>query len=223
MDRLNASIANIPLPDRLRRLPISDKGFPVPWFVQWIDGKPDFRVMDADKWARAVRLDLCWLCGQTLGRFKCFVAGPMCAINRTSAEPPSHRDCAEYALRACPFLTKPKMRRNEQDLPADHVEPGGIMLERNPGCSLLWITHDYRVFKTGGGPLIKMGDPVELVAYAEGRRATQDELNASITSGLPLLAKEAAYDGEAGVRALADAVERANALFKAKLTFEMRP
>jgi len=220
MRPLNASIADIPMPARMRRLPISDKGFPVPWFVEWVNGAPDFRVMSADKWARAVRVDLCWLCGQTLGRFKVFTAGPMCAVNRTSAEPPSHRECAEYAVKACPFLTRPRMRRNDHDLP-DHDKPAGIMLERNPGVTLLWITHDYRVIKTGGGPLIKMGEPVGLYAYAEGRRATQDELDASIMSGMPLLASLAAQEGGEAMHELALQFNRTRELFKAKLSMEI--
>lgn len=217
MNRLNASIANIPLPARLQRVPISDAGFPVPWFVEWIDGKPDFRVMDGRKWARATKFDLCWLCGQTLGRFKVFTAGPMCAVNRTSGEPPSHRDCAEYAVRACPFLTRPRMRRNDHDMPAEHQHPGGIMLTRNPGCSLLWITHDYAVVRTPTGPIIRMGEPVELVAYAEGRLATRDELEASIASGLPLLSDIASRDGEDAIKELAEQMEQCSALFKTKL------
>jgi hypothetical protein len=186
----------------------------VPWFVQWIDGAPDFRVMDSEKYVRAIKADLCWLCGQTLGRFKVFTAGPMCAINRTSAEPPSHRECAEYAVKACPFLTRPRARRNSADLP-EHQKPGGIMLERNPGCTLLWICHDYRVIRAGDGVVLKMGEPVEIVAYAGGGLATRDELNESISSGLPLLA--AACDGDDDMRALAAQVNRANEVFKTKL------
>jgi hypothetical protein len=216
MNRLNASIAHIPLPKRMRWLPLSDTGYPVPWFVDRIDGKPDFRVMDGIKYRRALKADLCWLCGQTLGRFKCFVAGPMCAVNRTSAEPPNHRECAEYAAQACPFLTKPRMRRNDHDMP-EHRGPGGVMLTRNPGCVLLWITHDYRVIYTDTGPVLQMGQPVEIIAYAEGRLATRAEVDASITSGLPLLSSIAEREGADAMQALADQVEHCNALFKAKL------
>lgn len=211
---LNASIRDIPLPDRLRWRPVSDEGFPVPWFVEWIDGKPDFRVMSAEKWVKAVKRDLCWICGNTLGRFKVFTVGPMCAVNRTSAEPPSHRDCAQYAVKACPFLTRPRMRRNSVDLPA-HKNPGGIMLERNPGCTLLWITHDYRVINAGGSPLLKMGEPVEITAYAEGRLATRAELNASVASGLPALAEIA--ESEGAMRELAAAMASAEMLFRTRL------
>jgi len=221
MPHLNASIANIPIPARMRHLPLSDTGFPVPWFVAWVDGKADFRCADGRKHARAVNADLCWLCGNTLGRFKVFVIGPMCAVNRTTAEPPCHRECAEYAVAACPFLSKPRMRRNEVDLPDGHANPGGIMIKRNPGCTLLWITHDYRLIRASGGVIFKIGEPVEIIAYAEGRRATRAELEASIQSGLPLLATEC--DGEEAMRALAQQVERTNLLFKQKLTVWASP
>jgi hypothetical protein len=46
-----------------------------------------------------------------------------------SAEPPSHRECAEYAVRACPFLTRPLAVRNERGL--DGFEPAGVMIKRN--------------------------------------------------------------------------------------------
>jgi hypothetical protein len=218
MHKLNASIASIPLPHRLWARPISDTGYPVPWFVAAPCGEPDFRVADHHKLARALRFDLCWLCGQKLGRAKCFVIGPMCGVNRTTAEPPCHRDCAEYAIAACPFLAKPRMRRNEKDLPDDTRAPGGFMIRRNPGCVLLWITHVYSVIRTSGGPLMKIGEPLEIVAYAEGRRATWEELDASIQSGLPHLAKLAVEEGADAIRDFAASVERANALFK-KMTF----
>jgi hypothetical protein len=48
-------------------LPVDERGFPVPWFVAWFDGKPEFRAMDGLKWIRAVREHLCWVCGGRLG------------------------------------------------------------------------------------------------------------------------------------------------------------
>ncbi len=213
-DRLNASIRDIPRPKRMRWQPISPAGYPVPWFVAWIDGVPDFRVADQEKFMRALRRDLCWLCGQTLGRHKAFVIGPMCAVNKTTAEPPCHRECAEYALRACPFLTKPRMRRNEEDRPPEAIDPAGVMIKRNPGCVLLWMTRSYQVERAANGVLIKLGDPTELVPYAEGRIATRAELDASITSGLPILSKIAAQEGRRAMEALQRQVSEADALLK---------
>jgi hypothetical protein len=179
------------LPSRLQRLPIDARGYPVPWFVAWEDGRPEFRAMDPNKFRRAVRDRLCWVCGDQLGRYVTFVAGPMCGINRTSSEPPCHGDCAEWSARNCPFLSRPRMVRREDGLPnldalRDNV--AGIMLDRNPGVAMLWTTRAYRVFNDGrGNPLLRMGDPTRVEWFAQGRRATRDEVETSITSGLPFL------------------------------------
>jgi hypothetical protein len=77
-------------PPAIQALPLDRRGFPVPWFIKWFDGQPDFRVADREKMALAVRHGRCWICGKPMGRMKCFVIGPMCAVNRISSEPPSH-------------------------------------------------------------------------------------------------------------------------------------
>ncbi len=123
-----------PLPLRITTLPVDERGFPVPRFVAWIDGKPDFRVVDPRQRARAVRLNRCWICGEAFGAHKAFVVGPMCVVNRVSSEPPSHRECAVFAAQACPFLTLPRARRRDANLPATG-EPPGVMLTRNPGVT----------------------------------------------------------------------------------------
>src|SRR5215469_14120297 len=104
------------VPSRIARLPRDPRGYPVPWFVEWIDGKPDFRVMDARKLKLALREPRCWICGGQLGTYKAFNFGPISAVNGLSGEPPSHRECAIFAAQACPFLSHPKMRRNERNL-----------------------------------------------------------------------------------------------------------
>ena len=88
------SVLRVPMPNRIMALSVSEKGFPVPWFVAWIGGKPDLRVVAEGKIEAAHRKKLCWVCGQPMGRFKAMTLGPMCIINRTISEPPSHRDCA---------------------------------------------------------------------------------------------------------------------------------
>lgn len=176
-----------PLPKRMRSLPVDDRGYPVPWFVAWLDGKPEFRAMDGRKWQAAVEKHLCWVCGQPLGSRFTFVVGPMCGVNRISAEPPSHRDCAEFSARACPFLTMPKMVRRAAGLPEEVHNPGGIMIRRNPGVGLLWHTRDYKIVTAPNGALIRMGEPFEVAWWAEGRVASRAEVEEAIATGLPLL------------------------------------
>src|SRR5690242_16765548 len=105
-----------PVPWRLKSRPIH-RGYPVPWFVADVDGVPDFRIVDARKFKPALEQRLCWLCGKPLGAYLAFPIGPMCAVNRVNSEPPSHRECAQWALQACPFLTQKEAGYRSAGLP----------------------------------------------------------------------------------------------------------
>lgn len=194
-------------PDRIKALPIDDRGYPVPFFVSWLDGKPDFRCADVSKWLRCYKERLCWVCGQRLGRHLCFPIGPMCAVNRTTSEPPCHLECGLYSVAACPFLVRPTAKRRDANLPADSTEPAGVMLHRNPGVTLLWMTREYQVFRAGGdgndGYLIQLGEPDDIRCYAQGRKATWAEIMASIDSGMPELRRVAEQESVAAEQALA--------------------
>src|SRR6266403_923711 len=113
LQALHQSLAAIAMPARMRALPVDHRGFPVPYFVGWVDGVPDHRTADPKKMKRCVEEGRCWLCGEPLGKWLACVIGPMCAINRNTSEPASHKDCALYAVKACPFLTRPYARRRE--------------------------------------------------------------------------------------------------------------
>jgi hypothetical protein len=95
---------DIEIPANIARLPIH-RGFPVPWFVDDTGDELDFRVVDNRKLVKALQKHLCWVCGRAIFDTNyAYVAGPMCAINRTSAEPPSHVKCAVYSARAGPVV-----------------------------------------------------------------------------------------------------------------------
>lgn len=180
-----------PLPELMKHLPIDERGYVVPWFVDWRNGKPEFRAMDGRKFVRAVREKLCWVCGTLLRGTYVFVAGPMCGINRTSSEPPNHPECARWSARNCPFLANPNMVRRQDDL-IDNAKcrekAAGFMITRNPGVALLWFTREYEVFDAGKGrPLITMGRPAGVEWYCKGRPATRAEVVESIDEGLPSL------------------------------------
>lgn len=177
-----------PLPRNMRDLPIDRRGYPVPFFVEWINGEPDFRVASRGKLDRCILLKLCWICGKPLGkRIVAFTIGPMCAINRISSEPPQHPECAEFAARACPFLTMPKMKRREEGLPEQRVAPPGEFVQRNPGVTLIWLTRRWELNYQPTGYLFEIGAPIKAMWYAEGRRARRSEVLDSIQSGLPVL------------------------------------
>ena len=200
-----------PIPQRLLRRPV-ERGYPVPWFAAKVDEHYDFRIVDARKFKPAIDYKLCWICGGRLGAHLAFTIGPMCAINRTISEPPSHRECAEWSIRACPFLTQRETRRRAANLPEEAREPAGVGILRQPGVVLLWIAKSYRVLRVGDGILFRIGDPVETHWFREGRDATHAEVLASIESGYPILLSEAQADGPAAVQELEAARERAMAL-----------
>ena len=193
---------NGPVPDRIARLPKDHRGYPVPFFVEWAGGKPLFPVMDPDKMKACMRRSLCWICGEPLGAYKAFAIGPMCTVNRISAEPPQHVDCAKFATANCPFMTQPLAKRTPMDKFGPVQKPGGVMIERNPGVTAIWVTKSYTVIRDAGKPLWRLGPATTLQFWARGRHATRSEVDHSIGTGLPILRKHAALEGPEAIREL---------------------
>ena len=211
------------LPKRMRYLPVDSRGYPVPWFVAWINGKPDHRIMDARKMPSAVRRDLCWMCGQKMGVSKAFTIGPISCISRAISEPPSHPSCASFAVRACPFLTRPRAQRREAGMP-DHAEMAGVPMKRNPGVICIWVTRDYKIFRSGhgGAPgnegwLFEIGDPESMEWYAEGRMAQRAEVDASMVDAIPFLTNLADQEDEGSRHELLQRMSAARGLLDAFL------
>jgi hypothetical protein len=188
------------MPHRIKCLRVDERGYPIPWFVPYFKGKPEPRMADGGKARLAGRGTICWVCGQSLGRYKTFVIGPMCTVNRVSAEPPSHLECAEFSVKHCPFLSKPRMHRRENDLPPGSDVTGekqpGFMIKRNPGCVCLWTFQDSGKDRTSRiqriltptGFLFQIPVPPSAVSWwAEGRKATRAEVEESVRTGLPIL------------------------------------
>lgn len=177
-----------PLPLRMQHLPIDHRGYVVPWFVaKPPQGQPwDFRIADGEKNVLARRYGRCWVCGEKTGQRKTFVIGPMCAVNRITAEPGCHRDCALFSVQACPFLSLPQAKRNEHGLEGTS-EPAGVMIKRNPGVSCLWSTEFFTLMEVETGTLYRLGAPAAVEWWKEKRHATREEILASIDSGMPLL------------------------------------
>lgn len=180
-----------PMPPRIAALPIDARGYPVPWFVAWVDGVPEFRMADGEKWRRAIEEARCWVCGGVLGKYLTFAIGPMCSVNRVTSEPACHRNCAEWSVQNCPFLLRPHMvRRQDEEINNERLvaESAGTALARNPGVTALWTTQTYHLFDAGNRkPLIALGPPVHVAWWREGRHATRREVQESIAGGLPAL------------------------------------
>lgn len=202
-----------PLTERIAALPIDERGYPVPFFVAWIEGKPDFRVIDPRKLEQCVRFDLCWVCGQKMGKHKAFPIGPMCCVNKTTSEPPSHLECAEWSVRGCPFLSRPNMVRREDEMTeANAQNVAGIQIKRNPGVIAIWSTQSYKIFPDGFNKILFRVGPLERISWwREGRQATREEILHSIETGIPILEQACRGDVEE-LEALREAINDAKKL-----------
>lgn len=208
-----ARLSTVAMPPRIAALKRDRRGYPIPRFIDRaadIDGEPDFRIMDGAYLVQCVQKKRCWICGDPLGRYMTFPIGPMCAINRNIAEPPSHLDCCHYSVKVCPFLAVPAMRRIERNKP-EGAWVSGEMIPRNPGVICLWTVERYRTWKPAPGEvLFDIGEPTAVEWWSQGRAATRAEVDASINSGIPLLEDVCRKDPRPGAfDALAASIRRA--------------
>ena len=202
------------LPPLMRDLPIDARGYPVPKFVHVNeDGTPDHRVAEATYMARAVRDRLCWVCGKHMENgLYCFLVGPVSLFTRVSPEPPMHAQCAAYAARSCPFLTKPRAHRRSADLPEGLRAPPGEFLQGNPHVVLQWFARSFsvEVYHLGNGkhaPLFLLHEPLALLWFTEGRPATPPEVERAVSEATDKLDAMARAEGPAGVQEMTSKVQ----------------
>lgn len=194
------------MPDRVASLPVDERGFPVPWFVAWFDGRPDFRVVHTPRYGEAWTEERCWVCGQRLGSYRAWVMGPVSVIEGATPEPPAHVDCGQFAARHCPFLANPQMRRSARELPA-HGPAAGVTTSSASAVTAVWVTkgRGAQPVRAPHGVMFRLSDPVRVEWYLAGRPAQAHEVCGGLELGLPILREAAERQG--GV-ALADLQRR---------------
>lgn len=107
---------NLDIPKELAHLKIDHRGYPIPYFVSWINGKPEFRFLDVTRLQMIIERKVCHICGKKLPNDSFyFIAGPMGLQNKISTDAPMHRVCAEFSLVACPHLYRQKAERRDND------------------------------------------------------------------------------------------------------------
>lgn len=109
-----ARLASVPVPRTVRYLRKDARGYPVPFIVMWDQaGTPHFPVNDAAKVARVLKHRACAICGRGLNGPGWFVGGPRSFLHPHGAflDPPSHEECARYAVQVCPYIAAPSYAR----------------------------------------------------------------------------------------------------------------
>lgn len=96
----------VPIPPRMRNLPLDKRGYPIPYTVLVEGGDVFFTINREDLRMKCLREDRCPICGTKLFRGRWFVGGPGSGLlpNGSYRDPPMHDECAHYALKVCPWL-----------------------------------------------------------------------------------------------------------------------
>jgi len=134
-------------------------------------------------------------------------------VNTVSAEPPSHIECAKFAVRGCPFLTIPTAKYREAKRPEEYTANPG-MQTHNPEVSALWTCdewHPVKALHPDGTPgvLVEFGDAKTVSYWREGREATPREVRAAFFAGVARLQAAADQDGGSAPAHLARLVDAA--------------
>lgn len=105
-----------PIPALMKDLPLDDRGYPIPYFVPIVNGKPEFRYQDSNKREICLKRKFCSVCGnRLLDKQFWFISGPMGLMNRISSDAPMHEECARYSINVCPHLIYFKAERRSED------------------------------------------------------------------------------------------------------------
>lgn len=181
----------IKVPKHLRYRPVVG-GYVVPFFVSWYkDGvlvhektegaRPDFPTIDVRRLVTCRKQNRCWICGNGLKAFKTFVFGPASALVQMSTEPPSHPECANYAVQVCPFIIDPT-RLHVSEKPGFKLKEGQTLMPEvgpgNPGVAIIWTTRSYEFHMpdpSRGMALFEPGEPERIEFWHRGQPATHKQ------------------------------------------------
>ncbi len=100
------------IPERMKHLPIDERGYPIPYFVPYVNGKPEFRYQDFRKREICIQYKKCAICGgRLLDKQFWFISGTQGKNNRISSDYAMHEECARFSISVCPHLILKKAQR----------------------------------------------------------------------------------------------------------------
>jgi hypothetical protein len=168
---------SVPVPERMARLPRDPRGYPIFAMALRDDaGRAHFTVNDEGLRRRLIRHDRCSICGGKLLRGRWFIGGEKSAFHPQGCyiDPPTHAECARYALRVCPYLASPTYA----SLIAGRTVPAGIKTldvtavispdtadEVRPALFVAVLARGQRAKPTEAGPVLVPARPYITVEY----------------------------------------------------------
>jgi hypothetical protein len=135
-----------------------------------VNGIPRFSFNDEIKRMQAIRSRLCGQCGKPLYRRIAFICAEEDLDGRQAEEPGMHRECAEYAFSACPFLSQPGYQTRGREIKDDKsiLVPWSTQVEDRPEQMALVITTGYRPVMCGPKLVAEFDPPRQVLWYRDG-------------------------------------------------------
>lgn len=168
----------VPIPERMKSLPMDQRGYPIPYTVlRDSKGKAHFAVNSEERRLRCLKEDLCPICGLRLFRGRWLVGGPGSGLVAEGLfqDPPMHSECAHYALQVCPWLVLGNYVNRVDDKTMDPEERNNVTL-RDPTIianrppffvALMFVGQDHVLNMVNGEPNvhIRPKKPYRVVEY----------------------------------------------------------
>lgn len=149
---------SLDIPVFLSHLKVDQRGYPIPFFVSYIDGKPEFRYMDHVRQEMIIENKLCHICGKKLNKdYNYFISGPIGFKNKISSDAAMHRECAEFSLLACPHLHLQNAERRENDELGKEITNNAdpILIKEKPQTLILARASKFKPVKHNGATYIR--------------------------------------------------------------------
>lgn len=151
-------ILSIPIPARLQNLEKDRRGYPIPFFIPVVNGKPEFKFMDNAKQVFCVLQRRCMICGEDLiPNEYWYLSGPKGLKIKTSSDPAMHEECARYSLAVCPYLHYKETDRTT-DIETQTSAPDVIDL--NKAATIFLVKATTYTFMINGAYMVSLYDNV---------------------------------------------------------------
>lgn len=161
-----ADLRNVPIPQLMSHLPIEPRsGLPLPFFAASPE-KGGAAVATMNAVMACCHKKVCWICGKKLLPFCCFISGPIGLSNQVATDGPCHPACAEYAVRACPYMAIPGFKATASDRFETHKSPGAT--EIKPECFAIAYVNKWRFQADERGVVFFYHRPVRVAWFAAG-------------------------------------------------------
>lgn len=136
------------IPERMKDRP-RYRGLPIPYTAYCVNGEPDFRTVNAQRIADCMENRKCGLCGQRLGLKMYFFGGELCNKNRMFLDPPMHRECIDFAVKVCPYISLSSKEYNMRKPFRENVEINPHVSTAK-GRQAIFTSSGYRLYNHEG-------------------------------------------------------------------------